>query len=296
MRKTFQSVVSELVDRDDSVVVLLGDIGVFAFRESMSRHPSRVINLGILEQAMLGVGAGMAMSGLNPVLHSIAPFVVERTFEQIKVDYGYQKVGGNIVSVGASYDYASLGATHHSPGDVSLLLSVPGVEVCLPGTSEELASQLKTRYNNGLLTYFRLSERENSQTVEVSPTGVSEKSSGKDVTVVAFGPTLDLAICALAEEPTIDAGLIYVNCLNADTWVELASKIQTEKILLVEPFYSFTTSAHLLEALKYRSTKIASLGVPREFIREYGTLSQIDEYIGFNTNGLRRKLVELVNA
>jgi len=110
MRKQFVATIERLLDEDPRLVVLLGDIGVFAFRIAFKKHPKRVINIGILEQATVSLAAGLAKEGFIPLFHSIAPFVVERAFEQIKVDFGYQQLAGHFVSVGGSYDYAALAA------------------------------------------------------------------------------------------------------------------------------------------------------------------------------------------
>ena len=117
MRKQFVRTTEDVMAKDERLVVLLGDIGVFGFRSAFEQFPARIYNIGICEQAMTSLAAGLSKEGLVPVVHSIAPFVVERCFEQIKVDFCYQKLGGNIVSVGGSYDYAALGCTHHCPGD-----------------------------------------------------------------------------------------------------------------------------------------------------------------------------------
>ena len=86
MRKIFAEIVSELLSMDEKVVAILGDIGVHSFRESFIKFPDRVINIGILEQSMIGVAAGLSKGGMIPIVHSIAPFVIERPFEQIKID------------------------------------------------------------------------------------------------------------------------------------------------------------------------------------------------------------------
>ena len=87
MRKTFSRVAQEIANEDIQTMVLLGDIGVFAFRDSLSQIPNRVFNMGILEQSMIGIAAGMAKSGFFPIVHTIAPFLVERAHEQLKVDF-----------------------------------------------------------------------------------------------------------------------------------------------------------------------------------------------------------------
>lgn len=88
------------MEQDKRVALLLGDIGVFGFKKSFELFPDRVFNIGILEQSTIGLAAGLSMQELIPIVHTIAPFLVERGIEQLKDDFGYQKLGGNFVSVG----------------------------------------------------------------------------------------------------------------------------------------------------------------------------------------------------
>lgn len=85
MRERFAATASELLDEDRSVAVVLADISVSMFAEAAARHPDRVVNVGIREQLLVNVGAGMAMTGMRPVVHTFATFLVERGFEQVKL-------------------------------------------------------------------------------------------------------------------------------------------------------------------------------------------------------------------
>lgn len=98
MRKQFIQTVSDILDYDSNTVLLLGDIGIYGFREQFKRHPERVYNYGIAEQSMIGVAAGLSLNGMIPIVHTIAPFLVERAYEQLKIDFGYNQTGGNFVS------------------------------------------------------------------------------------------------------------------------------------------------------------------------------------------------------
>ena len=108
MRKQFVKTVENILNADDKSVLLLGDIGVFGFRNAFKDHPTRTYNIGILEQSTIGLAAGLSKTGLIPFVHTIAPFIVERSLEQLKIDFGYQNLNGNFISVGASYDYSTL--------------------------------------------------------------------------------------------------------------------------------------------------------------------------------------------
>ena len=125
MRKQFNKTITDIFLKDKKAVMLLGDIGVFAFRHLFKKYPKRLYNIGILEQSMISIAAGISNEGFNPIVHTIAPFIVNRAFEQLKIDFGYNKLKGNFVSIGSSYDYAALGCTHHCPEDVNLMYNIP---------------------------------------------------------------------------------------------------------------------------------------------------------------------------
>ena len=89
MRKQLADTVGDAIKADDKVVLLFGDVGTYGFRHAAAQFPSRVYNVGILEQSMVSMAAGLSMQGFIPVVHTIAAFLVERSFEQIKDDFGY---------------------------------------------------------------------------------------------------------------------------------------------------------------------------------------------------------------
>jgi transketolase len=89
-------------------VVVVGDISHGILSKFRNENPDRYFNIGISEPGMVNVAAGLSASGLIPVIHTIAPFLIERSYEQIKLDFGYQNLPGNFVSVGSSFDYSKL--------------------------------------------------------------------------------------------------------------------------------------------------------------------------------------------
>lgn len=155
MRKQFPKSILEIMDKDERVIVLLGDIGVHAFQEIFKKYPKRCYNVGILEQSMVGMAAGLAMQGFIPIVHTIEPFLVERAFEQIKDDFGYQELSGNFVGVDVSETSPNLGYTHQCPYAISIMENVKGMKTHEPVTPEDLDVDIKFFYDKGL-NYFRI--------------------------------------------------------------------------------------------------------------------------------------------
>ena len=109
MRRKFGQIIDKLAKRDKKIVLLVGDIGYGIFDDFRKNHPSRFFNLGICEQSLIGTASGMAIEGLKPWVYTITPFLIERPFEQIKLDIDQQKT--NVKLVGFA-DYPNLGPTH----------------------------------------------------------------------------------------------------------------------------------------------------------------------------------------
>lgn len=292
MRKQLVKTIGDLLRKNDKVILLLGDIGVFGFKKSFEEYPERIYNIGILEQSTIGVAAGMSMTGLIPIVHTIAPFLVERCFEQLKDDFGFQKLGGNFISVGASYDYAALGATHHCPGDVGILKNIPGMEIVVPGTSSEFDTLLKQAYANGNPTYYRLSERENGVSQDVSFGKANVIKKGSKATVIAIGPMLEDVIRACQNE---DVTILYYTTISPFDSEILKINCDSGKILLCEPYYEGILTHNIISALKPKKITIETIGVPHQFITKYGKAEEHDEYLNMTAKSIHKKLVNLIH-
>ena len=109
MRRRFGKLINELAKKDKKIVLLVGDIGYGIFDDFRKDNPKRFFNLGICEQSLIGVASGMSLEGLKPWVYTITPFLIERPFEQIKLDIDQQNVNVNLVGFA---DYPNLGPTH----------------------------------------------------------------------------------------------------------------------------------------------------------------------------------------
>lgn len=293
MRQQFVDTISEIMAQDQNLAVLLGDIGVHGFRQVFADYPTRIYNIGILEQATIGVAAGLATTGLIPVVHTIAPFLVERAFEQLKVDFGYQKLNGNFISVGASYDYAGLGCTHHCPGDVSLMRAIPDMSIVVPGTAKEFDAIFKSAYADSHPTYYRLSEKSNGTDQEVTYGKANLIKEGTQAVVIAIGPLLDPILEATQN---LDVTVLYYTTLrpfDAETLKTYAANI--DKFILCEPFYSGTLTDEITEALKPKAISIEHIGVPRRFLTNYGSAADHDKHLGLDATGIKKKITDFLS-
>lgn len=239
MRNQFAKTLIEL-GSDKKLVVLIGDISHFLLRDFQNLYPDRFYNLGIAEQSMMSLASGLAMHGFYPIVHSIAPFITERAFEQIKDDICYQGLGVNIVSVGSAFDYASLGCTHHCYDDIAILRTLPTMQIIYPAAPHEFDILFRETYNNKYPTYFRLPQK--THNLKTNPKfGEAELLlEGDDITVIAIGPQIQNAYDAALELSFkgVYCDVFYVSTikpiLEGSREMIRKSVLKTGKLLTVE--------------------------------------------------------------
>lgn len=283
-----------MLDDDLSVALVLADISVSYFEEASRRHPDRVVNVGIREQLAVNVGAGLALSGMRPIVHTIAPFLVERSFEQIKLGFGHQGVGGVLVSVGASYDNATSGRTHQSPSDVALLDSLPGWTIHVPGHPDELAELLAVAVADDGCAYLRTSTQTNREPYPVGRATVVRR--GPRGTVVAVGPMLDPVLAAVDGLDGFDLTVLYLSTVRPFDTSALLSTLGAPDVILVEPYLQGTSAACVADALVNVPHRLLSVGVPRTELRRYGTPEQHQAAYGLDPVGLRARFEQFLMA
>ena len=293
MRQQFTATVTALEEKDERVILLLNDIGVWAFRHLKAQYPNRVNNLGILEQASIGVSAGLALTGYIPIFHTIAPFIVERGYEQLKDDFGYQHLNGNFVSVGGSFDYSALGMTHYCPGDVGALMQIPNMQVVLPGTAKEMDHLMMAAYDNGSPTYFRLSESSNEMEHEVLFGRAAIVKQGTKATVIAVGTMLSPVMEAVAD---LDVTVLYYTTVRPFDRDTLLQNLPTNKVLLCEPYYTGGLTTEIIMTCRDNPVQMDFVGLSCEVPRTYGTVQENMAAFGMDVKSIREKTLTLIEA
>ena len=199
IREEFANTMLKVGSRDSKLVVMVGDISHSNLKPFAKKFPKRYYNIGICEPSMVNMAAGLKIAGLIPVVHTIAPFITERSFEQIKLDFGYQKLDFNLISVGGSFDYSRLGCSHHCYTDVSLLSHLKRSNIVIPGSGKEFNIIFRKIYKKKFINYFRLPARSHGINFKekdiIFGKGI-KILEGKDITICTIAPQLPEVIKA----------------------------------------------------------------------------------------------------
>lgn len=300
IRQQFADTMLEVGQKDPNLVVLVGDISHGILKPFARACPNRYYNVGICEQTIVSMAAGLSKMGFHPVVHTIAPFVIERAFEQLKLDFCYQQLGGNIVTVGSAFDYSNLGCTHHCYGDFALLKTLPRTQIVYPASPIEFDTLFKQTYRNEFLTVFRIPEHghELEMDVEEIEFGKGVKlRDGKNLTIIAVGTQLGSVLDAFdaLEDIGWDAEIIYIHTIKpVDTDLIRASAMKTRRVLTIEEHMrSGGLGDDVLRATRdIQDMQYASLSIPDTFVTDYGTYQEQCSRLGLNREGILNAINE----
>ena len=292
MQGRFVQITKELIARDERVVLMLNGIGRYSFRESMKSYPERAFDIGILEQTAIGAASGLSAEGFIPVLHTWAPFLVERPYEQLKLDFGYQKLGGNFVSVGASFDLMDYGYTHFCPADVGVLKLIPNMQVIVPGAEDEFEGLYRSGYANGSPTYFRLSAQQNNVNLPVEFGKAYLYKKGAKATVIAVGPMLDVVIRVLGDE---DITILYYTTVKPFDIKTFENNFVNERVLICEPYFRGGVASDIILALSTKPVRLVLFGVPHELPVKYGTYYENQMELNMSDDVLKKTYSQLIS-
>ena len=300
LRNTFADVLHKIGLEDPNLVVLVGDISHFRLQPFARDCPGRYYNIGICEPTIVNMAAGLSKVGLFPVVHTISPFIVERSFEQLKLDFCYQDLGGNIVTVGSAFDYSHLGCTHHCYSDFALLKTLPDTHLFYPATYREFDTLFRQVYNKRQLNYFRIPMHGHEFDFPAEDIVCGKAipvNEGEDLTLVAVGSQLRTALSALEplKKMGISIDLLYVHTIKPfDVKTVNASLTKTRRCLVIEEhgMYGGVFDDVLRSSRKIEGVQYSSLAIPNRFLRDYGSYEEHCRHLGFSTEGILKKVKE----
>jgi len=281
MRRIFPKTVYEIMKENKNVFCLLGDIGIFSFKNVFSKFKNRILNMSTMEQSMIGFGAGLSKAGYIPIIHSITPFLILRALEQIKIDFVYNKLACNIITTGASNDYSKLGATHHCFEDISVMSNYNNINIFIPSSVAEFEFLLKKNYNNNSVNYFRISENTHKKILKKNCFIKSNKASKL---VIVVGNAIDVDSIKIK-----NMDVYYINSITRKLNLKFIKNYK--KIIIVEPYFGNILERKIREK-KYLDNKILTLSYDETIIYKYGKKEEQDKYLNFDKKSILKKIYE----
>ena len=301
MRDAFAREITALAAQRTDVTLLSGDIGNRMFDRYKEVAPERFFNCGIAEANMMSVAAGMALSGMRPVVYTIAPFTTTRCLEQIRVGVAYHQAPVVIVGTGSGLSYSELGPTHHSLEDLAILRTLPGINVVAPADSAELVAQLRQALDSSQPTYMRIGKKGEPQLHDkASCLGIGKAQllrDGSDLLVMGVGPILGEALEA-AEELAPSGISVAVASLGGvkpldETFLTAMAGRFPHWLSLEEHGITGGLGSALLEWLAKRDDQVIRLqllGVPDGFLHELGNQAYTRHKLGLDAGGISQKI------
>jgi transketolase len=228
MRNAFANEVTQMAQADSRVVLLSGDIGNRLFDKLRAQSPHQFLNCGVAEQNMMGVAAGMGLSGLRPIVYSITPFTTVRCLEQIKVDVAYHQSPVIIVGTGSGLSYASLGPTHHSLEDFAIFRAIPNLQVLAPWDAPSLQACLRMALESGRPTYIRIGKKGEADLCGSTPV----PAIGEGLTLRQGSRLCILAVGTVGHEANSAGALLKAEGIDAE--VVLTHTVKPSPVVLFE--------------------------------------------------------------
>jgi len=192
MRQTFVQKLMDLASKNSNLMIITGDLGYSVFEPIMQKYPNNFLNVGIAEQNMIGIAAGMALSKKRVYVYSITPFSTARPLDQIRMDVCYHNLPVTIIGTGAGLSYGTLGPSHHGTEDLALMRALPNMVVCAPADKFEFSKLMDISSNSKSPMYMRIGRSKEPDVYMAVPNlkigkALSVFDEGNDFAILACG-------------------------------------------------------------------------------------------------------------
>ena len=302
IRQEFADTMLEVGKKNPNLIVMVSDISHGVLKPFAKTCPKQYYNIGICEQSIVNMAAGLSKLDLIPVVHTITPFIIERSYEQIKLDFGYQKLGINLITVGGSFDYSKLGCSHHCYTDVSLMSHFTKSSIFLPGNPKEFNLLFKKNYDNKKINYFRITNSQHNLNFDEDKIkngkGIVVKK-GKDITIATIAPQLQTVIKAaerLEKESSFSAEILYFPTLKPfDEKTVIESVKKTKKIITFEKLskHDGLFSSCIKSIIGIDSVLVKQIAI-NDFIHNYGSFDDLCSSQGLYSENLFNEALKLI--
>jgi transketolase len=306
MRDAFFEGLAELAARDERVWALTGDLGIGLFDPVAEVAPGRVLNVGIAEQALVGMAAGLSYAGKVPFAYSIAPFVTSRANDQIRVDVAIPRANVKLVGVGGGVAYGYLGPTHHAIEDLALMRVLPGMTVLAPGDPGEALRATRAAFATDGPVYLRLGKNGERRVLPEDASFAVGRAiglrAGNDLTIASTGAMLPDALDAAERLAAfgVDATVLHFGTIKPFDGDALAESVAVSGALITVEEHSIVggLGSASAEALTEEGVpvKLRRLGLRDEFAHAVGSREYLLQYYGLNTPNIVATALDLLQV
>jgi transketolase len=237
MRKEFAQHIERLAVENDKIIFLTGDLGFMALENLRNAIGDRFINTGVSEQNMISMAASLAYENLIPICYSIAPFVVFRPAEQIRIDVCLHNLNVKIIGNGGGFGYGIMGATHHAIEDIAVIGSFQNMRCFIPFCNEDVSGAIDKMFEYKGPSYLRLGYGVKPLHIATGNfSSVRKLGTGDKITIVGMGPVLLNVFDALNKTRNNIADVFVVSEMPLTYLPEELKKsiLKTKKLIVVE--------------------------------------------------------------
>lgn len=295
MRDAFFEELFRIATKDGNVILLMADQGAHTLEKFKQKIPNQLINVGIAEQNMISVAAGLALCGKKVFVHAISNFTTIRCYEQIKVDLSIMELPVTIAGVGAGFTYGSDGPTHHANQDVAAMRAIPGMRILNASDSVSLSTLPHIAYSYPQLTYIRFDKGNVPALYDARHNfldGLSEIKKGDDTVIVSTGIMVHHAVNIANNLGRI--GVIDMYRLKPVPQKKLSTVLSRYKnIVVLEEHLAYGGLATIISdflADTHMNKRFMRIGLPDAHSFVYGTREHMHEGVGLSYAQIIRKL------
>jgi transketolase len=304
MRDSFARTLHEIGHKTEDVFIVVADISpagsMAPFRNDF---PDRFINVGVAEQSMIGLCAGLALRGCRPFAYTIATFAIYRPFEQVRVDVCYQNLPVTIVGIGGGIAYSTLGGTHHAQEDVAIMSALPNMTVLAPCDAAETAAATWAAVERNGPVYLRLGKAGEpdltSKAVDPYVFGkIRRLRQGRDVCFLSYGPITKMAFDAaeiIEKESGATVAVTSVHTLKPLDREGIAKVLRDfSTVVVLEEHSSQGSLGGKVKEIAWESAarcRLATFSLQDEFIHAFGSHAYLQERHGLSVEALTRAVL-----
>lgn len=303
IRDAFFDELYNIAKKDPRVILLVADMGAFSLIKFKKDFPDQFINVGIAEQNMVSIAAGLALGGRKVFIYTIIPFITGRCYEQVKIDLCSMNLPVTILGVGPGLTYGNDGPTHHGMQDIAIMRALPEITILNPSDAIMAAASINIGYKNSSPTYIRIDKGKipeiYTQNSDFSD-GLAELSQGKDLTVIATGIMVHRALEAAKElnSQSVSTGVVDLYRIKPLNKEKLLKIIDNSKRLVVLEENSIVSGigSAISEFLtdNGKTIPLKRLALPDTHCFESGDRDSLLAFYNLDLNGIIKNILKWI--